>query len=67
MSDLGAVFSFLFCQDWFAFTGNGSEFNFTLSGEAIFPNSGNPTADENYGFCQVRSFDSNVRLKKLKN
>ena len=47
----------LFCiqllQDWFAFVGNGSEFNFTLSGEADFPNSNPPTAEENYGFCQV--------------
>ena len=41
-------------QDWFAFIGNGSEFNFTLSGEAIFPNKKAPTAEDNYGFCQVR-------------
>jgi len=45
-------------QDWFAFIGNGSEFNFTLSGEAIFPNEKAPTAEDNYGFCQVRVFDS---------
>ncbi|KAL9962239.1 hypothetical protein ACROYT_G031321 [Oculina patagonica] len=38
--------------DWFAYTGNGSELNFTLSGEAFFPNNGNPTAEDNYGFCQ---------------
>ena len=44
-------------QDWFAFLGNGSEFNFTLVGEAFFPNTGNPTADDNYGFCQVSVFD----------
>lgn len=30
----------LFWQDWFAFLGNGSDFNFTLAGEAVFPNSG---------------------------
>ena len=48
-------FSFFlyFFQNWFAFTGNGSQFNFTRSGEVNFPNSGNPTADDNYGFCQV--------------
>ncbi|KAL9962235.1 hypothetical protein ACROYT_G031317 [Oculina patagonica] len=39
-------------EDWFAYTGNGSELNFTLSGEAFFPNNGNPTAEDNYGFCQ---------------
>jgi len=46
-------------QDWFAFIGNGSEFNFTLSGEAIFPNKKAPTPEDNYGFCQVRLLDSN--------
>jgi len=47
---------FLFSsQDWFAFLGNGSEFNFTLVGEAFFPNTGNPSSDDNYGFCQVSS------------
>ena len=45
-------------QDWFAFIGNGSEFNFTLSGEALFPNNNAPTAEDNYGFCQVRVFDT---------
>lgn len=45
-------------QDWFAFIGNGSEFNFTLSGEAIFPNKKAPTAEDNYGFCQVRVLGS---------
>ena len=40
-------------QDWFAFLGNGSDFNFTMTGEAVFPNSGAPTVDNNYGFCQV--------------
>ena len=48
----------LYLQDWFAFVGNGSEFNFTLSGEADFPNSGTPTAEDNYGFCQVSVIDS---------
>ena len=43
----------LFWQDWFAFLGNGSDFNFTLAGEAVFSNSGAPIADNNYGFCQV--------------
>ena len=47
----------LHLQDWFAFVGNGSEFNFTLSGEADFPNSGTPTAEDNYGFCQVSVID----------
>ena len=45
-------------QEWFAFIGNGSEFNFTLSGEARFPNNKAPTAEDNYGFCQVRVFDT---------
>ena len=44
---------FTLLQDWFAFVGNGSESNFTLSGEADFPNSNLPTAEDNYGFCQV--------------
>ncbi|XP_020609571.1 uncharacterized protein LOC110048125 [Orbicella faveolata] len=44
--------------DWFAFFGNGSEFNFTLVGEAFFPNTGNPTADDNYGFCQQVQFNT---------
>jgi len=43
----------LFFQDWFAFIGNGSEFNATLEGEALFPNFKAPTAEDNYGFCQV--------------
>ncbi|KAL9963147.1 hypothetical protein ACROYT_G032322 [Oculina patagonica] len=38
--------------DWFAFTGNGSDFNFTRTGEVYFPNTGSPSADNNYGFCQ---------------
>ena len=46
-------FFLFFFQNWFAFTDNGSQFNFTKSGEVDFPNSGNPTADDNYGFCQV--------------
>ena len=44
-------------QDWFAFLGNGSDFNFTLAGEAFFPNSGGPTANDNYGFCKVLYVD----------
>ena len=44
-------------QDWFAFVGNGSELNVTLVGEAFFPNTGNPSSDDNYGFCQVSIFD----------
>ena len=48
---------FTFLQDWFAFLGNGSEFNFTLAGEAFFPNTGRPIANDNYGFCQVSIFD----------
>lgn len=35
-------------QDWFAFTGNGSEFNFSRAGEVDFPNSGIPKAENNY-------------------
>ena len=42
-----------YMQDWFAFTGNGSEFNFSRAGEVNFPNSGTPKAENNYGFCQV--------------
>ena len=42
-----------YMQDWFAFTGNGSEFNFSRAGEVNFPNSGIPKAENNYGFCQV--------------
>ena len=52
----------IFSQDWFAFHGNASEFNFTLAGEAFFPNTGNPTADDNYGFCQVSVFDWHVSV-----
>lgn len=43
-------------QDWFAFTSNGSDFNFTRAGEVVFPNSASPTAEDNYGFCQVIFF-----------
>ena len=47
-----------FCWlDWFAFLGNGSDFNFTLTGEAFFPNIGKPTAKDKYGFCQVSTTD----------
>ena len=45
-----------FCpQDWFAFTGNGSQLNFTITGKEYFANSGNPSAQNNYGFCQVKT------------
>ncbi|CAH3156512.1 unnamed protein product [Porites evermanni] len=44
--------------DWFAFTGNGSQLNFTITGEEIFPNSGNPSAKNNYGFCQEVPFNT---------
>ena len=43
----------LFWQDWFAFLGNGSDFNLTMVGDVVFPNSGAPTVVNNYGFCQV--------------
>lgn len=43
----------LFSQDWFAFASNGSDFNFTRAGEVVFPKGGTPTAQDNYGFCQV--------------
>lgn len=42
-------------QDWFAFTGNGSLLNFTITGKEYFANSGNPSAQNNYGFCQVKT------------
>ncbi|KAL9973975.1 hypothetical protein ACROYT_G020502 [Oculina patagonica] len=44
--------------DWFAFLGNGSNFNLTLVGEAVFPNNDNPTADDSYGFCQQVDFNT---------
>jgi len=44
--------------DWFAFIGNGSEFNVTLSGDAIFPNKKAPTAEDNYGFCQEVQYNT---------
>ena len=43
----------LYLQDWFAFLGNGSSFNFTKTGEVTLPNIGKPIAYDNYGFCQV--------------
>jgi len=46
--------------DWFAFIGNGSEFHFTLSGEAIFPNEKAPTAEDNYGFCQQVHYNTTL-------
>ncbi|XP_020617486.1 uncharacterized protein LOC110055437 isoform X2 [Orbicella faveolata] len=44
--------------DWFAFIDNGSKFNFTLSGDAIFLNKKAPRAEDNYGFCQVRVLET---------
>lgn len=44
--------------DWFAFEGNVPGVNFTLAGEAFFPNSGFPKADDNYGFCQQTKFNT---------
>ena len=46
---------FFLPQDWFAFTGNGSQLNFTITGKEYFANSGNPSAQNNYGFCQVKT------------
>ena len=48
-------FTFFLPQDWFAFTGNGSQLNFTITGKEYFGNSGNPSAQNNYGFCQVKT------------
>jgi len=56
----------LFWQDWFAFLGNGSDFNFTLAGKAVFPNSGAPTVDNDYGFCQVSVSDIHLPVILLK-
>ena len=47
------MFCIYLMQDWFAFSGAGSEFSFTLSGEAYFPNIFPPRAEDNYGYCQV--------------
>ncbi|KAM7438980.1 hypothetical protein ABFA07_011600 [Porites harrisoni] len=44
--------------DWFAFTGNGSQLNFTITGKEYFANSGNPSAQNNYGFCQEVPFNT---------
>ncbi|XP_022810500.1 uncharacterized protein LOC111347532, partial [Stylophora pistillata] len=44
--------------DWFAFTGNGSDFNFSRAGEMNFRNSGIPKAENNYGFCQKVNFNT---------
>ena len=49
------LFTFFLPQDWFAFTGNGSQLNFTITGKEYFANSGNPSAQNNYGFCQVKT------------
>lgn len=56
-------------QDWFAFLNDDrSNYNFTITGEVIFPNIGIPTAYDNYGFCQVFHFDvitvGHLRIKK---
>ena len=48
-------YTFFLPQDWFAFTGNGSQLNFTITGKEYFANSGNPSAQNNYGFCQVKT------------
>ena len=57
---LDKYLSILYLQDWFAFLGNASSFNFTKTGEVTFPNIGKPTAYDNYGFCQVSYFDKKV-------
>ena len=44
-------FFFVLLQDWFAFLGD--ELNFTIAEEKLFPNKGNPSAEDNYGFCEV--------------
>ena len=49
------LFTLFLPQDWFAFTGNGSQLNFTITGKEYFANSGNPSAQNNYGFCQVKT------------
>ena len=50
-----SFYIFFLPQDWFAFTGNGSQLNFTITGKEYFANSGNPSAQNNYGFCQVKT------------
>jgi len=52
--------SFYVLKDWFAFEGNIPGVNFTLAGEAFFPNSGFPKADDNYGFCQVSLYFESI-------
>ena len=49
------LFTFFLPQEWFAFTGNGNQLNFTITGKEYFANSGNPSAQNNYGFCQVKT------------
>ena len=69
MPFLHAIYEFfiiIIWQDWFAFLGNGSDFNFTLAGEAVFPNSGAPTVDNNYGFCQVSVSDMHLSVTLLR-
>ncbi|KAM7452153.1 hypothetical protein ABFA07_000348 [Porites harrisoni] len=44
--------------DWFAFVGNGSQLNFTITGKQLFPSSGNPSSQNNYGFCQEVPFNT---------
>lgn len=50
----------MFFKDWFAFVGNAPGVNFTLAGEAFFPNSGFPKVDDNYGFCQVSLYFKSI-------
>ncbi|RMX58432.1 hypothetical protein pdam_00019701 [Pocillopora damicornis] len=47
-----------FSKDWFAFTGSGTDLNFTLTGEARFENRNTPKVEDNYGFCQEVSFNT---------
>jgi len=44
--------------EWLAFLGNGSDVNFTMAGETFFANTGSPSADDNYGFCQQVPFNT---------
>ena len=53
----------IFLQDWFAFVGNGSQLNFTITGKQLFPNSGNPSSQNNYGFCQVRNWNVHFKVQ----
>ena len=54
MFKISHIFLVCFCfQEWLAFLGNGSDLNLTMAGETFFANTGSPSADDNYGFCQV--------------